>query len=326
MIKVEHLVKKFDARGIAGLSDISFSIRKGEVMGLMGPNGSGKTTLLKILTGSLKADGGQVSSDGLVSLFPSITISEDANVQKFLISKVALDIDEEKKLQLTRDLADTFEFTFQLRQKLSELSSGQKQKVLLAAELINRPTLLLMDEPFTHLDPFTRRDILNGLFQYIRQQGITVLWVTHELEEAFKYSDTLGLMNFGKLEQLSPAIELLQKPRNLFVAQFLGYQNFFPVKFENGVWLTPWGTWEKDFLAHSEAILVIPDEAWKLDQSSNFSVTVSERYPTRQGMEYRLTHEERILTLKLGPQDRLLDLNTKVSLFPRWEACFLIPL
>lgn len=326
MIKVTHLIKKFDARGIAGLNDVSFTLNKGQVLGLMGPNGSGKTTLLKILSGSVSSDGGDIKVDGLVSFFPSIVISEDANVQKFLISKIILNVDEEKKIQLTRDLADTFEFTFQLRQKLSELSSGQKQKVLLAAELINRPTLLLMDEPFTHLDPFTRRDILNGLFQYIRQQGITVLWVTHELEEALKYSDVLGLMNFGKLEQLADGLTLIQKPKNLFVAQFLGYHNFFPVKRQNGAWKTPWGSWEKEFNGSDEAIMVVPDDAWEIGAEKGLTANVQERFPTRQGIEYQLDLEERRLTLKQGTHASILDLNSKVTLFPSWNKCFLIPL
>lgn len=321
MIRVKNLSKQFDSRGIAGLHALNFTLNKGVVMGIMGPNGSGKTTLLKMLSGQLQADQGSFETDGLVSLFPTHEILTDMNVQKFLISKVTLDIDEEKKIQLTRDLADTFEFTFQLRQNLSQLSSGQKQKILLAAELINRPALLLMDEPFTHLDPFTRRDILNGLFQFIRHQGITVLWVTHELEEAFKYSDILGVMNFGKLEQLASPLTLLRSPRNLFVAQFLGYQNFIPVKFEQGVTETPWGKWNAVLPDSSEGIMVIPDSAWKTGEG--LEAQIEESYGTRQGIEHRLRLDNRQLILKTSPK---IGLTSKVRIMPIWEECFLIPL
>jgi ABC-type Fe3+/spermidine/putrescine transport system ATPase subunit len=321
MIRVKNLSKQFDSRGIAGLHALNFTLNKGMVMGIMGPNGSGKTTLLKMLSGQLQADQGSFETDGLVSFFPTHEILTDMNVQKFLISKVTLDIEEEKKLQLTRDLADTFEFTFQLRQNLNQLSSGQKQKVLLAAELINRPALLLMDEPFTHLDPFTRRDILNGLFQFIRHQGITVLWVTHELEEAFKYSDILGVMNFGRLEQMSHPLSLLRAPRNLFVAQFMGYQNFIPVKFEQGVAETPWGKWHASLPDAQEGIMVIPDSAWKIGEG--LEAEIEESYGTRQGIEHKLRFDGRMLMLKTTVK---LSLLSKVTITPLWEECFLIPL
>ena len=168
MIKVTHLTKQFDKRGIAGVHDLSFELNNGEVMAIMGPNGGGKSTLLNLLSQKLASESGEIMVDKTICLFPGSDAPLEMNVLKFLTSSVTLDIEEEKKIQLARDLADTFEFTFQLRQNLSELSSGQKQKILLARELINRPGLLLMDEPFTHLDPFTRKDILRGLFEYIR--------------------------------------------------------------------------------------------------------------------------------------------------------------
>lgn len=321
MIRVKNLSKQFDSRGIAGLHALNFTLNKGIVMGIMGPNGSGKTTLLKILSGQLNSDQGNFETDGSVSLFPTHEILTDMNVQKFLISKVSIEVDDEKKIQLARDLADTFEFTFQLRQNLSQLSSGQKQKVLLAAELINRPALLLMDEPFTHLDPFTRRDILNGLFQFIRQQGITVLWVTHELEEALKYSDLVGLMNFGRLEQLGTPFSLLRSPRNLFVAQFMGYQNFIPVKFESGVSETPWGKWHAALPNATEGIMVIPDNAWKIGEG--LEAQIEESYGTRQGIEHKLRYDGRQFILKTMPT---VDLQQKVKISPIWDECFLIPL
>ncbi|WP_408099005.1 ATP-binding cassette domain-containing protein [Peredibacter sp. HCB2-198] len=321
MIRVNNLSKQFDSRGIAGLHALNFTLNKGIVMGIMGPNGSGKTTLLKILSGQLNSDQGNFETDGSVSLFPTHEILTDMNVQKFLISKITLDIDDEKKIQLARDLADTFEFTFQLRQNLFQLSSGQKQKILLAAELINRPALLLMDEPFTHLDPFTRRDILNGLFQFIRQQGITVLWVTHELEEALKYSDIVGLMNFGRLEQLGTPLSLLRTPRNLFVAQFMGYQNFIPVKFEQGASETPWGKWNMSLPNATEGIMVIPDSAWKLGEG--LDAQIEESYGTRQGIEHKLRLDGRLIILKTMPT---AEVQQKVKIMPIWDECFLIPL
>ena len=325
MIKVENLKRQFDKRGIAGLNDLSLTLDQGQVLAIMGPNGSGKTTLLKILAGEITSDSGSFSTEGRVHLFSTKDESKDMNVQKFLVESVTLDVDEDKKIQLARDLADTFEFTFQLRQNLMELSSGQKQKILLAKELINRPSLLLMDEPFTHLDPFTRKDILKGLFTYIRSQGITVLWVTHDLEEAFQFSDSIGLMNFGKFEQFGSPEKLVQQPRNLFVAKFMGYKNFFPVQKQKSTWLTPWGEKEISGPETPDGILIIPDFAWK-ESEDGLTFKIISRHAGRQSTEYTLTTEARTITLILGPKRELLPLKSKIKLTPVWDECFIISL
>lgn len=316
MIKVTHLSKKFDKRGIAGVHDLSFELNNGEVMAIMGPNGGGKSTLLNLLCKKLAPEGGEIIVDKTICLFPSSEAPQEMNVLKFLTSSVTLDIEEEKKIQLARDLADTFEFTFQLRQNLSELSSGQKQKILLARELINRPGLLLMDEPFTHLDPFTRKDILRGLFEYIRHQGITVLWVTHDLDEAFEFSDQLALMNFGKFVQIGNPEELVRNPKNLFVAQFMGYRNFFSAEFIKKSWKKEW---------NENELLIVPDRNWK-EHPDGLSFKVEVRHPTRQGMEYRLRSEERTIYLTTGPQQNLRRISEVLTLLPEWEKCLRIPL
>ncbi len=326
MIKASEITKQFDKRGIAGVHKMSLNLDQGQVMAIMGPNGSGKSTLLNLLSGRVQPESGDISIDGAISSFPINETLENMNVQKFLIRSITLDIDEEKKIQLSRDLADTFEFTFQLRQNINELSSGQKQKVLLSKELINRPALLLMDEPFAHLDPFTRKDILSGLFQYIRYQGITVLWVTHDLEEAFQFSDQIGLMNFGKFEQRGTPEELVRTPRNLFVAQFMGYRNFFSIKYENGSWQTPWGPRQMAQLAKSDGILIVPDHAWELQSQDGLEVNIETRHPAKQTMEYRLKSSEKVIFLTQGSQLKLLEMGSKIKLSPKWEECFHIAL
>lgn len=304
MINVSEVKKLFDKRGIAGLHGISFKLAKGEVLGLIGPNGSGKTTLLNILRNRITPDSGSVKVDGEINFFPADKEISQGNVQKFLIAAIHLDIDDEKKIQLARDLADTFEFTFQLRQNLSELSSGQLQKVLLAKELINRPSLLLMDEPFAHLDPLSRREILNSLFQHLRQQEISVIWVSHELTESFRYSDRVAVMNFGKFEQMDMPENIIRSPRNLFVAQYVGYRNF---------------------IAGSGEILVVPDYSWKEDQNGE-SYKIISRHAGIQFIEYLLQKEEQIVSWKRKIQDPLLQVNTQVTISPVREESFLIPL
>lgn len=325
MIKVENLTKVFDKRGIAGLNGITFELEQGQIFAVLGPNGSGKTTLLNVLSGDIAHESGTKNISGQISRFPQQEETFNMNVQKFLTQSVTLPIDEEKKIQLARDLADTFEFTFQLRQNLNELSSGQKQKVLLSRELINRPALLLMDEPFTHLDPFTRKDILNGLFQYIRQQNITVLWVTHDLQEAYKYSDKIGVMNFGKFEQVGSPVDVIRNPKNLFVAQFTGYRNFFPVTQENGKWISPWGELSFPVSDKEHAILVVPDHAWVWTEAGT-KFLIEEAHAGIQSMEYVCKFGEQKVFVSKSPMDNLLDVNTQVTLAPKISLCFVIPL
>jgi len=265
MIRVNDLSHVFDQRGIAGLHGLSFNLPSGKVLGIMGPNGGGKSTLLNILSGKIQPQKGSSSIDGKILVFPQEReLDPQQNVQRFLINSISLEIDHEKKIQLARDLADTFEFTFQLRQNLGQLSSGQQQKVLLASSLIDRPKVLLLDEPFTHLDPFTRRDILSGLFDYIRYQEMSIVWVTHDLEDGLRFSDEILILNFGKIEQFSSPTELIQHPRNLFVAQFMGYKNFFPISLIDGSWTSPWGKLPLTIQGQTEALLVVPNTSWEM--------------------------------------------------------------
>lgn len=324
MITVSSLSKRYDKRGIAGLHQISLRILEGKIFALMGPNGSGKTTLLNVLSGVLPEDSGSFTIDGTIARFPLKFEISGANVQDFLRQSISLEIDEDKKIQLTRDIADTFEFTFQLRQNLEELSSGQLQKVLLARELINRPAVLMMDEPFTHLDPFTRGDILRALFDYIRNQGLTVLWVTHDLEEALHFSDEVAVMNFGKIEQSGSPMELMRNPSNLFVAQFMGYRNFFPVKLEGDKWKTPFGEFSHPKLPQEDAILIVPDRSWRIDPQG-MNCRVLEVRASRQAVEFLLEHDQQKLWFSAPANTRQSSSDT-LSLLPVLKECLLIPL
>jgi ABC-type sugar transport system ATPase subunit len=325
MIKLNGITKVFDGRGIAGLHGIDLEFNQGEILAVMGPNGSGKTTLINVITKSIKPDKGSLEVSGEVRLFIEPTNLPDINVQKYLIRQVNHEIEDEKKLQLARDLADIFEFTFQLRQNLSQLSAGQRQKVLLAAEVINKPSLLLLDEPFTHLDPHTRKDILHSLFTYIRRQEISILWVTHDLEEALSFSDKVGILNFGKFEQLDSPLTLINLPKNLFVAKFLGYENFLPIKKVNEKWSTPWGDFKDSDYSEPQALLVIPEESLHL---SDQGLLVKVDQISLKGLSQRLQVllEDKTLQVKLRPRSRLPQIGETLRVQAQLEECFLIPL
>jgi ABC-type Fe3+/spermidine/putrescine transport system ATPase subunit len=320
MIKVENAQLKFDRRGIAGLHGIHLQLKRGEIFALMGPNGCGKSTFLNALSGKHKLDQGSVKTGGRIHQFKLRDLPHEENVQKYLITQIDPDIDDEKKIQLTRDFADLFEFTFQLRQRCGDLSQGQRQKVMLTAELINHPEILLLDEPFVHLDPMTRRDILQSLFTYVKHRELTVLWVTHEKEEAMRFSDSMAVMQHGKFEQQGKP-EAFLRPSNLFVAQFMGHQNFLPVKKFNGKWQTPWGEFVFTFEG-IEAVLVIPHDAWKAEDSSKTGFKVLGHYPQPFHWEVLLEWESRRYTAWLENPPA----SSQIKLSPDFSQCFLIPL
>jgi ABC-type Fe3+/spermidine/putrescine transport system ATPase subunit len=250
-------------------------------------------------------------------------------VLDFLTGQVTLAVESEKKVQLARDLAGIFEITFQLRQSFMQLSSGQQQKVLLAAALINNPETILLDEPFGHLDPFTRKEILQFLFEYIRQREISVVMVTHDIADAMAFSDRLAIMNYGKIEQLGSPEEVAFRPANIFVAQFLGHKNFIPVKrVDEHSWQTPWGQWQyagaRDV---SEAVMLIPMHAWNLDPDSLMQGVIEQKEVMLNHWCLCISWQERrywaLLNysqgLKLLPQQLL-------GLTPLWAECQLLPL
>jgi ABC-type Fe3+/spermidine/putrescine transport system ATPase subunit len=237
-------------------------------------------------------------------------------------------MEEEKKIQLARDMADIFEFTFQLRQKLSQLSQGQRQKILLASELINHPEIILLDEPFNHLDPFTRREILSALFKYIRQRELTVIWVTHDRNEALRFADEIGLLNFGRIEQISVPEKIVFRPRNIFVAQFMGFENFIAVSKKTGnLWLTPWGLQELSFNSNfNEALLIIPHDAWEYDADQTIMFKVLDKKIQYHHWEMTLEWEEKRFNAGLPHSLKALLSEPKLSLRPRWSECFLVSL
>lgn len=326
MIELKQVTKIFEARGIAGIHQLDLSIKKGSIFALMGPNGSGKTTLLNLISKKIPVDSGSLKVKGKIHFFERRSFEPDLNVQRFLMEAVSLDIDTDKKLQLSRDMADIFEFTFQLRQTMSQLSQGQLQKVLMASELISKPDILFLDEPFIHLDPMSRKDILESLFTYLKQQEVTVIWITHEKDEALKFSDSLGLIQHGKLEQVSTPVKMLQEPRNLFVAQYFGHQNFIKINQVDNKWMTPWGQLTSELKA-SEAYLIVPPTAWKVDAASPLEVEILHLYPQYFVCELEVLKDEKRYKVSLPLSSfSQYKKSQKIRLSPNLAECLVIPL
>lgn len=242
MITAEHISKIFN--DIKAVDDISFEVKEGETMVLLGTSGCGKTTTLKMLNRLIDATSGFISIDGknifdqqpeilrrtigYVSqsngLFPHYSVEENVSVvpkllkwEKSKTQRRAQELLEQLKLPLS-------EFGHKYP---DELSGGQQQRVAIARALISNPPVLLMDEPFGALDPITRAGVRKEFLELPELKQKTIVLVTHDVQEAFELGDHICLMDKGKIIQAGTAKELILKPANTFARTFFDHQRLF---------------------------------------------------------------------------------------------------
>jgi putative spermidine/putrescine transport system ATP-binding protein len=223
------------------LAPTDLDVAEGEFLTLLGPSGSGKTTLLNLIAGLTEPDDGQVlinNADvtytppyerdiGMVfqnyALFPHMTVGENVafplKMRKVSASEAKRRVTEALELVRLPHVADRYP---------RELSGGQQQRIALARCLVYRPSIILMDEPLGALDKKLRDQMQLEIKRIHRELGTTIIYVTHDQEEAMTMSDRICLMNAGAVEQLGSPNDLYFRPRSLFVADFLGESNLLP--------------------------------------------------------------------------------------------------
>ena len=244
-IVIRDAVKKYGDHTV--ISGLNLEIRDGELFTLLGPSGCGKTTLLRMIAGFNSIDGGdfffgdarindmapEKRNIGMVfqnyAIFPHLTVRE--NVAFGLKSRK---LDKET----IRTETDKFLKTMQIdsfADRLPErLSGGQQQRVALARALVIKPDVLLMDEPLSNLDAKLRLEMRRVIRQIQRDVGITTVYVTHDQEEAMAISDTIAVMKDGVIQHIGKPKEIYQRPRNVFVANFIGRSNLIDAELTGG--------------------------------------------------------------------------------------------
>jgi spermidine/putrescine transport system ATP-binding protein len=235
---VESVRKSFD--DVTAVDGVSFELARGEFYSLLGPSGCGKTTTLRMVAGFEQPDGGRILLAGddvtnlppnkrnvntvfqQYALFPHLTV--EANVAYGLRQKR---LPKEEAAQRLAEALLTVRL-HELRDRYPrQLSGGQQQRVALARALVNRPTVLLLDEPLAALDLKLRKAMQSELKKLQERVGITFLYVTHDQEEALTLSDRIAVMNEGRVLQEGTPEEIYERPRSRFVADFIGQTNFF---------------------------------------------------------------------------------------------------
>ncbi len=237
-LEFDNVSKHFGS--VRAVNQVTLSVKRGEFFSLLGPSGCGKTTLLRILAGFEKPDTGRVILSGeditalppnkrkvntifqSYALFPHLTVRENIAFGLRIARRSRLEIDNEVDRMLS-----LIQMEDQAHKRPDQISGGQKQRVAVARALINKPQVLLLDEPLAALDLKLRQRMLIELDLIHDEVGITFLYVTHDQGEAMSLSDRIAVMNCGTIEQLGTPAEIYEAPRSSFVAAFIGDTNFF---------------------------------------------------------------------------------------------------
>ncbi len=282
MIRLEGVTKRFGA--VTAVADASLCVDRGEVVALLGPSGCGKTTLLRLIAGFERPDGGTVETGeravagpgtwvppeqrriGMVfqdyALFPHLTVAEN----------VGFGLARGLRRARVAELLEAVGLTGLDARYTHELSGGQQQRVALARALAPSPELVLLDEPWSNVDPFLRESLRAEVAEIIRPLGVTAVLVTHDREEAFSLADRIALMRDGTIVQEGTAEELYFAPASRWAAEFVGAGNLLSGRVERGTVSTALGSFpangssgdgdpEVEVLVRPELLELAPDPA-----------------------------------------------------------------
>ncbi len=236
IIELKDITVSFDGETV--LDNLSLNIKDGEFVTLLGSSGCGKTTTLRIIAGFILPDSGSVFFDGQdvsaippykrpvntifqrYALFPNLNVYDNVAFGLRVSHTPEAEIKERVSAMLELVGLKGFE-----KKNIAYLSGGQQQRVAIARAVINRPKVLLLDEPLAALDAKLRKDMQRELKNIQRELGITFIFVTHDQEEALSMSDTVVVMNEGIVQQVGTPIDIYNEPKNAFVADFIGESN-----------------------------------------------------------------------------------------------------
>lgn len=238
LIRLVNCLKQFDGEIV--LDSINLDIKDKEFLTLLGPSGCGKTTTLRIIGGFLKPDSGDVLFDGVRindvpphkrrvnTVFQKYALFTHLNVYENIAFGLRVQRPKLTETEIDRRVHEALELVALKgyeKRSVSQLSGGQQQRIAIARAVVNRPQVLLLDEPLGALDLKLRKDMQRELKSIQQQVGITFIYVTHDQEEALTMSDTVVVMDKGVIQQIGTPVDIYNEPKNAFVADFIGESN-----------------------------------------------------------------------------------------------------
>jgi len=242
MLQIHELSFAYNDSNV--LEDINFVVEQGEHIAVMGESGCGKSTLLKLIYGLLSPGKGKILwreeevRGPLYKLVPGESymkyLSQEFDLMPF--TTVAENISEhlsvfypEELQSRTAELLDMIEMTADANTKVKNLSGGQQQRVALARVLAQKPDVLLLDEPFSHIDTFRKNSLRRNLFQYLKEEGITCLTGTHDHHDVLPFADRILILKDRQLIAQGETKKIYESPPSLYVASLFGEANYFPI-------------------------------------------------------------------------------------------------
>ena len=238
MLQVKNITFRYKKQNI--LKDISFCVKAGEHVSIIGESGSGKSTLLKLFYGTYDLNQGQVFWKGEEILGPKFNLITGPDFMKYVAQEFDLmpviSVSEnigaflsnfypEEKQERIKELLEVVELTAFAKTKVKELSGGQKQRVALARAIAKQPEVLLLDEPFSHIDNFKKQSLRRNLFKYLKEKNITCIVATHDKDDVLSYADRMIVLHDNKVIANNTPRHLYNNPKDKLIASFFGEFN-----------------------------------------------------------------------------------------------------
>jgi ABC-type sugar transport system ATPase subunit len=344
-IRFDHVGKRFEQ--FEAVRDLNLEIRDGELLVLLGPSGCGKTTTLNMLAGLEQPTSGKLyfgsqamnnvppEERDIAMVFQSIALYPHLNVRDNI--GFALRTRGSSRQEINAridDVVHILDINQLLDRRIHQLSGGQRQRVAIAKALVRRPRLFLLDEPFSSLDAALRRQMRSELARIHREVETTMVFVTHDQEEAMAIADRIAVMNAGQIEHLGTPLEVYNNPRNLWVAQFIGSHPINVIEARrdgNAAALLGNGGWRKafpeSFPVHGDFLIgVRPEHLAVTPGAQGGDGTLLAEIYTRQilgtDILYELKTGDQILRA-VTPTSQVYEVGQPVAIGLNWSDAFL---